>query len=109
MEKIALDVLGLQPSMSQTNSYSVVLSEQHGNRRLSILIGPFEAQAIAVAIEHIQPTRPLTHDLFKSVIDAFHTSVRETNRAKEIRARKDLLLEVNLVTACQIAIRHSPI
>ncbi len=77
MEKIALDVLGLQPSMSQTNSYSVVLSEQHGNRRLSILIGPFEAQAIAVAIEHIQPTRPLTHDLFKSVIDAFHTTIRE--------------------------------
>ncbi len=77
MEKIALDVLGLQPSMSQTNSYSVVLSEQHGNRRLSILIGPFEAQAIAVAIENIHPTRPLTHDLFKSVIDAFHTSVRE--------------------------------
>ncbi len=77
MEKIALDVLGLQPSMSQTNSYSVVLAEQQGNRRLSILIGPFEAQAIAVAIEHIQPTRPLTHDLFKSVINAFNTTIRE--------------------------------
>jgi uncharacterized protein len=77
MKKIALDIVGLQPSMTQTHNYAVVLGERNGNRRLPIIIGAFEAQAIAVAVEKMLPNRPLTHDLFKSTLDTFGIDVRE--------------------------------
>jgi uncharacterized protein len=77
MKKIALDIVGLQPSMTQTHNYAVVLGERHGNRRLPIIIGAFEAQAIAVAVERMLPNRPLTHDLFKSTLDTFSVDLRE--------------------------------
>lgn len=77
MRKIALDIVGLQPSMTQTHNYAVVLGERHGNRRLPIIIGGFEAQAIAVAVERMLPNRPLTHDLFKNALDTFGVDVQE--------------------------------
>ena len=77
MRKIALDIVGLQPSMTQTHNYAVVLGERHGNRRLPIIIGGFEAQAIAVAVERMLPNRPLTHDLFKNTLDTFSVDIQE--------------------------------
>ncbi len=77
MRKIALDIVGLQPSMTQTHNYAVVLGERHGNRRLPIIIGGFEAQAIAVAVERMLPNRPLTHDLFKNALDTFSVDIQE--------------------------------
>ncbi len=77
MRKISLDIVGLQPSVTQTHSYAVVLSERTGNRRLPIIIGAFEAQAIAVAVEKMLPNRPLTHDLFKNALDTFRIDLQE--------------------------------
>ena len=77
MQKIALDIVGLQPSMTQTHNYAVILGERKGNRRLPIIIGGFEAQAIAVAIEKMLPNRPLTHDLFKNAFDIFNIHIQE--------------------------------
>ncbi|MDZ4715664.1 MAG: bifunctional nuclease family protein [Cytophagales bacterium] len=69
--------MGLSSSQSQTGSFALVLGEAEGNRRLPIIIGMFEAQAIAIEIEKIQPNRPMTHDLFKSFANAFHFHVEE--------------------------------
>ena len=77
MEKIKLEILGLSPSQSQTGSFALVLGEEYGNRRLPIIIGMFEAQAIAIEIEKIQPNRPMTHDLFKSFATAFNYDIKE--------------------------------
>lgn len=77
MEKIKLQILGLSPSQSQTGSFALVLAEQSGNRRLPIIIGMFEAQAIAIEIEQITPNRPMTHDLFKSFATAFDFTLEE--------------------------------
>jgi len=77
VEKIKLEILGLSPSQSQTGSFALVLGEEYGNRRLPIIIGMFEAQAIAIEIEKIVPNRPMTHDLFKSFAKNFHFSVTE--------------------------------
>jgi bifunctional DNase/RNase len=67
VEKIQLEILGLSSSQSQSGSFALVLGETDGNRRLPIIIGMFEAQAIAIEIEKIIPNRPMTHDLFKSI------------------------------------------
>ena len=77
MKKISLDIVGLQPSMTQTHNYAVVLGECSGKRRLPIIIGAFEAQAIAVAVERMLPNPPLTHDLFKSTLDTFNVGLKE--------------------------------
>lgn len=66
MKKIKLEILGLSSSQTQNGSFALVLGESEGNRRLPIIIGMFEAQAIAIEIEKIVPNRPMTHDLFKS-------------------------------------------
>ncbi len=76
-KKIKLEILGLSSSQSQTGSFALVLGESEGNRRLPIIIGMFEAQAIAIEIEKIVPNRPMTHDLFKSFANAFHFHVDE--------------------------------
>jgi bifunctional DNase/RNase len=76
-KKIKLEILGLSSSQSQTGSFALVLGEMQGNRRLPIIIGMFEAQAIAIEIEKIIPNRPMTHDLFKSFANAFHFHVEE--------------------------------
>jgi uncharacterized protein len=77
VEKIKLEILGLSPSSSQTGSFALVLGEEYGPRRLPIIIGMFEAQAIAIEIEKIEPNRPMTHDLFKSFARTFHYTVSE--------------------------------
>ena len=77
VSKIRLKILGLSSSQSQSGSFALVLGEQNGNRRLPIIIGMFEAQAIAIEIEKIIPNRPMTHDLFKSFANAFQFSVNE--------------------------------
>lgn len=77
MKKIELDIIALSHSVTQSNNYAVVLGEQEGVRRLPIVIGGFEAQAIAVAMERMTPTRPLTHDLFKNTLNIFNIELKE--------------------------------
>ncbi|MEY3417271.1 MAG: hypothetical protein RL060_1383, partial [Bacteroidota bacterium] len=77
VNKIKLDILGLSSSQSQTGSFALVLGEEKGNRRLPIIIGMFEAQAIAIEIEKIEPNRPMTHDLFKFFAEKFNFTVEE--------------------------------
>ncbi|MBC7417401.1 MAG: bifunctional nuclease family protein [Pedobacter sp.] len=77
MKKVKLDIVGLSYSQTQTGAYALVLGEVNGRRRLPIIIGAFEAQAIAIEIEKMTPTRPLTHDLFKSFAETFHIDVQE--------------------------------
>jgi uncharacterized protein len=77
MRKIELEIVALSHSITQTHSYAVVLGEVNGLRRLPIVIGGFEAQAIAVALEKMQPSRPLTHDLMKNFMSAFNIELHE--------------------------------
>ena len=76
-KKVKLDILGLSYSQTQTGAYALVLGEEEGKRRLPIIIGNFEAQAIAIELEKMKPSRPLTHDIFKTFADTFHVSVTE--------------------------------
>lgn len=77
MKKLKLDIVGLSYSQTQSGAYALVLGEVNGNRRLPIIIGGFEAQAIAVEIEKMTPSRPLTHDLFKTFAESFHVELDE--------------------------------
>ncbi|MBX2931162.1 MAG: bifunctional nuclease family protein [Chitinophagaceae bacterium] len=77
MKKIELEIIALSHSITQTHSYAVVLGEVSGLRRLPIVIGGFEAQAIAVALERMQPSRPLTHDLMKNLMSALGATLQE--------------------------------
>lgn len=77
MKKIELEIVALSHSITQTHSYAVVLGEVNGLRRLPIVIGGFEAQAIAVALEKMNPSRPLTHDLMKNFLVAFSIDLHE--------------------------------
>jgi bifunctional DNase/RNase len=77
MKKIELRIVALSHSVSQSNNYAVVLGEIVGLRRIPIVIGSFEAQAIAVAMEKMTPNRPLTHDLFKQTLEAFKVEIKE--------------------------------
>jgi len=77
LKKILLEVIGLSYSQTQTGAYALVLGEAEGNRRLPIIIGGFEAQAIAIELEKMAPSRPLTHDLFKKFAEAFKVEVKE--------------------------------
>jgi hypothetical protein len=77
MKKIKLDIVGLSYSQTQSGAYALVLGEVNGRRRLPIIIGGFEAQAIAIEIEKMTPSRPLTHDLFKSFALAYNIIIEE--------------------------------
>jgi bifunctional DNase/RNase len=77
MKKIRLEIAGLSYSQTQSGAYALVLGEEAGKRRLPIIIGAFEAQAIAVELENMTPTRPLTHDLFKNFALAFNITLNE--------------------------------
>jgi bifunctional DNase/RNase len=77
MKKIKLDISGLSYSQTQSGAYALVLGESGGKRRLPIIIGGFEAQAIAIELEKMAPTRPLTHDLFKAFAESFQITVKE--------------------------------
>jgi len=77
MEKIELDVVALTHSVTSSHNYAVILGEVNGDRKLPVVIGGFEAQAIAVAMEKMIPNRPLTHDLFKNTMDSFGIELKE--------------------------------
>ncbi|MFT4679347.1 MAG: bifunctional DNase/RNase [Flavobacteriales bacterium] len=77
MNKIELEISDIAPSGSTSGAYALVLSETQGNRKLPIVIGGHEAQAIAIELEKMTPSRPLTHDLFKSFSNAFTIDVEE--------------------------------
>ena len=77
MEKIKLDIAGLSYSQTQSGSYVLTLSEAAGKRKLPIVIGGFEAQAIAVELEKMIPNRPLTHDLIKSFCITYDVIIKE--------------------------------
>jgi len=77
MKKIELEIVALSHSLAQTHNYAIVLGEKDGARRLPIVIGEFEAQSIAVAMEGMSPSRPMTHDLFKNTLDSFNIEVKE--------------------------------
>ena len=77
MKKVKLDIIGLSYSQTQAGAYALVLGEVKGKRRLPIIIGGFEAQAIAIQLEKMTPSRPLTHDLFKNFADTFEIKINE--------------------------------
>ena len=77
MKKVRLEIVGLSYSQTQSGAYALVLGESTGSRRLPIIIGGFEAQAIAIELEKMTPTRPLTHDLFKTFSETFSIEVTE--------------------------------
>jgi bifunctional DNase/RNase len=77
MKRVKLKVLGISYSQTQSGAYALVLIEEKGERRIPIIIGGFEAQAIVIKLENLDPPRPLTHDLFKSFADEFNISVSE--------------------------------
>ncbi|MDX1619146.1 MAG: bifunctional nuclease family protein, partial [Balneolaceae bacterium] len=72
-----MEILGLSTSPSSGGAYALILNEVNGNRRLPIIIGTFEAQAIALELEHIKPPRPMTHDLLKNVIQSFGAELNQ--------------------------------
>ena len=77
MDYIQVDIIGLSTSPSSGGAYALVLGEVDGNRRLPIIIGAFEAQAIALELEKIQPPRPLTHDLLRDLFDAIDADITD--------------------------------
>lgn len=79
MGKIKLNVLGISYSQTQSGAYALVLSEEDGNRRIPIIVGGFEAQAIAIELEGLAPPRPLTHDLFKDFAQSYGIRILEVN------------------------------
>lgn len=79
MQKVKLNVLGISYSQTQSGAYALVLSEEHGLRRIPIIIGGFEAQSIAIHLEGLTPPRPLTHDLFLSFAHSFNIELLEVN------------------------------
>jgi uncharacterized protein len=77
MNKIRLNVLGISYSQTQTGAYALVLAEENGKRRIPIIVGGFEAQAIAIQLEGLKPPRPLTHDLFYNFAKSFSIELIE--------------------------------
>lgn len=121
MKKIELEIVALSHSLAQTQNYAIVLGEVNGVRRLPIVIGGFEAQSIAVAMEGMVPSRPMTHDLYKSTLDTFniqvtsiiinnledgvfHASIvcQHDNKETEIDARTSDALSIAVRYACPI-------
>jgi hypothetical protein len=113
MNKIRLDIMGMSYSQSQSNAYALILGERNGKRRLPIIIGGFEAQAIAIELEKIKTPRPLTHDLFKTFAESFKITITEViiNKFHEgvfyaqlVCSSGDLEIEVDSRTSDAIAL-----
>jgi len=77
MKRVKLKVMGISYSQTQSGAYALILVEENGDRRIPIIIGGFEAQAIVIKLENLDPPRPLTHDLFKKFADEFNISISE--------------------------------
>jgi hypothetical protein len=97
MQKIRLNILGLSVSQTQSGAYALVLAEENGDRRIPIIIGPVEAQAIAIQLEGLKPPRPLTHDLIKNMALAFDIALLEVSiyKLEEGIFYSELLCEMN--------------
>ena len=97
MQKIRLNILGLSVSQTQSGAYALVLAEENGDRRIPIIIGPVEAQAIAIQLEGLKPPRPLTHDLIKNLAIAFDIVLLEVTiyKLEEGIFYSELLCEMN--------------
>jgi bifunctional DNase/RNase len=113
MKKIKLDIIGLSYSQTQSGAYALLLNESKGKRRLPIIIGGFEAQAIAIEMENMKPSRPLTHDLFKNFAETFDIKLNEVIiynlvegifYAKLICARDNNEVEIDARTSDAIAL-----
>lgn len=100
MNKIECEILGLSSSPSTGGAFALLLKEVYGERRLPIIIGQFEAQAIALELEGIKPPRPLTHDLLKSVIENLGATVVEIiiNELRDNTFFAKIVLEVSSLT-----------
>jgi uncharacterized protein len=77
MKRVKLKVMGISYSQTQSGAYALILIEENGERRIPIIIGGFEAQAIVIKLENLDPPRPLTHDLFKKFADEFKINISE--------------------------------
>jgi bifunctional DNase/RNase len=113
MKKIRLDIIGLSYSQTQSGAYALILNESKGKRRLPIIIGGFEAQAIAIEMENMKPSRPLTHDLFKNFAETFEILLKEVIiynlvegifYAKLVCARDNNEVEIDARTSDAIAL-----
>ena len=113
MKKIKLDIIGLSYSQTQSGAYALILNESKGKRRLPIIIGGFEAQAIAIEMENMKPSRPLTHDLFKNFAETFEIQLKEVIiynlvegifYAKLVCARDNNEVEIDARTSDAIAL-----
>lgn len=103
MLKVLLTIKGLKHSERQTGAYALLLAEADGPRKLPIVIGGFEAQSIAIAMEKaVSPPRPLSHDLFKTVLDAFALTITEV----VIHKIKDGIFHATLVTTGNGQTKH---
>ncbi|HPI20405.1 MAG TPA: bifunctional nuclease family protein [Candidatus Kapabacteria bacterium] len=119
MEKKQLVIMGISPSPTANNAYALILKESDGKRRLPIIIGAFEAQAIAIELEGVIPPRPMTHDLLKSLLEAFDITLTEvyinelrdgTFYAKLIFEEVNLEIDVRPSDAIALAVRcNAPI
>ncbi len=117
MDKIELEIAGLASGHTSKNtSYTLILGEVNGERRIPVVIGAFEAQAIALVLENIRPQRPLTHDLFKSFADDFHIDVIEIyicnlvegvfySKIKCIREDEEVEIDARTSDAIALAVR----
>jgi len=118
MSKIKLNVLGISYSQTQTGAYALVLTEENGERRIPIIIGGFEAQAIAIQLEGLKPPRPLTHDLFMNFATSFKIILKEVMiyRLEEgvfysklvcNNGGKDIIIDSRTSDAIALALRFS--
>lgn len=100
MDKVQCEIVGLSSSPATGGAYAILLKEIDGNRRLPIIIGQFEAQAIALEMEGIKPPRPLTHDLLKNLIDNLGGTVVEivVNELRENTFYAKIILDVSGLT-----------
>lgn len=113
MQKIELKIVGLSYSHSQSSAYALILGEVNGNRRLPIIVGGLEAQAIAIEVEKLKPARPLTHDLFKTFAETFDIEIQEViiNKFHEgifysilVCKKNDNIIEIDSRTSDAVAI-----
>lgn len=118
MEKIKLNVLGISYSQTQTGAYALVLAEESGDRRLPIIIGGFEAQAIVIKLENLNPPRPLTHDLLRNFSKMMKTDLKEVfiHKLEEgvffsqlifKKDGKDIIMDSRTSDAVALALRFS--
>lgn len=113
MKKIRLDIIGMSYSQSQSGAYALILGEVNRKRRLPIIIGGFEAQSIAIELEKMKPTRPLTHDLFKNFADNYNVKIKEVIidkfqegifYAKLLCVQNDVVSEIDSRTSDAVAL-----